>query len=243
MSPRAQRLASNVVTDRFHWQVPSTPVQPLPLRPVAIHFAQSTGGATSSAETLHDVEAREMHFPSVTRERVAEMEKKAHAEGYAAGLRQGEADAARQVGTAMGKLAGTIQEVAALRPGILRRSERELVKLAVAMAERIVRRAVEVDPDLLLVIARVAMDRLGERAAATIHLHPADCEALSKHDLQQTQAIQLVADANVARGGCIVKSSIGEIDAGIEAQVHELSRELLGVEGEGEVIDGVVIRP
>lgn len=242
MSHRAQRLASNVVTDRFHWQVPSVPVQPMLLRPVAIQFAQSTGGATASAETLHDVEAREMHFPSVTRERVVEIEKKAHAEGYAAGLRQGEADAARQLGSAIGKLAGTIQEVAALRPGILQRSERELVKLAVAMAERIVRRSIDVDPDLLLVIARVAMDRLGERTAATIHLHPTDCEAVSRHDLQTTQAIQLVADANVARGGCIVKSAIGEIDAGITAQVQELSRELLGVEGDGEVVDGVVVR-
>lgn len=242
MSPRAQRLASDVVTDRFHWQVPSTPARPMPLRPVAISFSQSTGGATSSAETLHDVEAREMHLPSVTRERVAEIEKKAHAEGYAAGLRKGEADAARQLGTAITKLAATIQEVAALRPGILHRSERELVQLAVAMAERIVRRTVDLDPDVLLVIARVAMDRLGERAAATIHLHPSDCEALSRHDLQAAQALQLIADAGVARGGCLVKSATGEIDAGIAAQVRELSRELLGIETEGEIVDGVIVR-
>lgn len=242
MSPRAQRLSADVVTDRFHWQVPSTPVRPMPLRPVAISFSQTTGNPTSSAETLHDVEAREMHLPSVTRERLAEIERQAHTEGYAAGLKRGEADAARQVGAAIGKLAVTVQDIAKLRPGILERAERELVRLAVAIAERVVRRTVELDPDVLLVIARVAMDRLGEQAAATIHLHPADCEAVMRQGLDGARTMQLVADASVARGGCIVKSPFGEIDAGIEAQVRELSRELLGLDSDGDIVDGVVVR-
>jgi flagellar assembly protein FliH len=78
-------------------------------------------------------------------------------------------------------------------------------------------------------MARVAIDRLGENAVATIHLHPSDAEAaLQQTDVAQSGSVEIVADVNVPRGGCLVRSSFGCIDAGIDAQMRELARALLG---------------
>ena len=108
-------------------------------------------------------------------------------------------------------------------------SERELVRLSLAMAERIVRREIDIDRDLLAVMARVAIDRLGENAVATIHLHPTDCEAaMQRAGGAQPGSVEIVADVNVPRGGCLVRSAFGSIDAGIDAQMRELARALLG---------------
>jgi flagellar assembly protein FliH len=125
--------------------------------------------------------------------------------------------------------------VAGLRAGIMRRSERELVRLALAMAERVVRREIEIDRDLLAVMARVAIDRLGENAVATIHLNPADCDAtMGRSASAQPGSVAVVADSSVPRGGCLVRSAFGTIDAGIESQMRELARALLGDESEQE---------
>jgi flagellar biosynthesis/type III secretory pathway protein FliH len=45
----------------------------------------------------------------------------------------------------------------------------------------------------------------------------------------------------VPRGGCRVHSDLGVIDAGIDAQVHELARALLGHGPEKDSSDGVAL--
>jgi flagellar assembly protein FliH len=174
-------------------------------------------------------------LPSPSAERIQSIEREAFAKGYAEGERAGEHASAARIDAMIQRLVTTIDEVAALRTGMMRRAERELVRLALAMAERVVRREIDIDKELLVVMARVAVDRLGEHAVATIHMHPADCEAaLSRRDPAQPGAVEIVADANVPLGGCLVRSAFGTIDTGIDSQMRELSRALLGEDGEGE---------
>ena len=48
-------------------------------------------------------------------------------------------------------------------------------------------------------------------------------------------AVQVVADPLVGRGGCLVKSAFGTVDAGIDTQVREMSHALLGEDAEDEM--------
>jgi flagellar assembly protein FliH len=163
------------------------------------------------------------------------LERDAYARGYADGQRAGEATATARLEDVTTRLALAIADLAAVRGVLMRRAERDLVRLAVSMAERVLRREVDVDRELLVVMARVAIDRLGEHAAATIHLNPVDHEAVSaRHAAELGKAVELVADPSVARGGCVVRSSFGTIDTGIESQVKELSRALLGDDADDE---------
>jgi flagellar assembly protein FliH len=219
MSPSARRLSPQVATERFAWQrqpAAGTNVVPLLRRtePVAIGVAPA----------MRDL-------PSPTAERIEAIEREAFGKGYAEGERAGEAAAASRIEAMLARLAETVGEISDLRLGIMRRSERELVRLALAMAERIVHREIDIDRELLSVMARVAIDRLGEHAVATIHLHPADRDAaIRRTDALQPRSVEIVADVNVPRGGCLVRSSFGSIDVGIDTQMRELARALLGDE-------------
>jgi flagellar assembly protein FliH len=174
-------------------------------------------------------------LPSPSAERLHALEREAFEKGYAEGRHAGEQEAAQQAEPVMQRLVATIDEIASLRTGVMRRSERELIRLALAMAERIVRREIDIDKALLSVMARVAIDRLGEHAVATIHLHPSDCEvALSQRDPSQPGPVEIVADVNVPRGGCLVRSAFGSVDMGIDSQMRELARALLGDDDEQE---------
>jgi flagellar assembly protein FliH len=166
--------------------------------------------------------------------RLAELERDAFAKGFAQGERAG-AEAASQRGEAMlRRLTQTIEELTTLRSQMIHQTERQMVQLALAVARRIVHREVSIDQDLLIAMARVALDRLGEAAKVTVRLHPEEFEATAGARAAQWTgtAVEVVADARVGRGGCRVESEFGMMDAGVEAQIQEVARALLGEEGE-----------
>ena len=231
--PRARRLTADVVTDRFEWPRPES--------------LGHSGGPVSIARPIVPTmspprpivpprpPARELPMPPAVAQRVAALEQEAYARGRAEGERAAEAAAALRLETQVRHLTATIDQIASLRVGMMKKTERELVRLAVAMAERIVRREVRIDRGLLATMAQVAIERLGENVAATIHLHPGDHEAVAaRRDPALGQAIELVADPSVEPGGCLVRSAFGIIDAGIETQIREVARALLGDEHEQE---------
>jgi flagellar assembly protein FliH len=224
MSLSARRLAGTIVTARFDWQGRSDAGGPL-LPPARL------SGATGSV--LLAPVMRDLPSPSAERQEAAERE--GFAKGFREGERAGELSAKNRMDPVFERMASTIDEIAGLRSGLMRRAERELVRLALAMAERVLRREIDVDRELLAVMARVAIDRLGENAVATIHLNPADYDAATAgREPEPGKAVETVADSNVPRGGCIVRSSFGTIDAGIDSQIRELSRALLGEDAEEE---------
>jgi flagellar assembly protein FliH len=196
----------------------------------ATPFPWASAPAVPERRPLGDAAPESVVIEGRSAERVAAIERDAFAKGYAQGERSGAEVAARQGEAMLRRLSETIEEVAALRTDLLRRSEHDLVRVALLIAERVLHREVTLDRELLLAMAHVAIDRLGNRASATIRLHPADHAALMAVPRTQpfTGAVEIVADSAVSRGGCLVQSDFGLIDLGVEAQIREVSRAMLG---------------
>jgi flagellar assembly protein FliH len=208
MSSRAVRVGTTVSVETYDWSG-WTPAEPAS-RPVA-------APAPPPVQTM----------PSFDR---AAIERDAFAQGFAQGERSGaEAAAARSEGV-LQRLKQTIGELQALRAEMIHKTERQVVQLSIAMAKRIVHREISLDPELLSAMARVALDRLGDAATATIRLHPDDYAATAgaSSDRTDSSVVRVVADAAVRRGGCLVQSEFGLIDVSADAQIQELATALLG---------------
>jgi flagellar assembly protein FliH len=162
--------------------------------------------------------------------RLAEVEREAFGKGYAQGERSGAEVAAKRGEAMLRRLTQTIEELAALRSDIIHRTERQVVQLALAIAHRVIDREVTIDRGLLVAMARVALDRLGEHASATIRLHPEDYSAVmaAQESGRTSDQVQIVADPIVGRGGCLVQSDFGLMDVTLDSQFAELARTLLG---------------
>ena len=174
--------------------------------------------------------AAEAEDPAALEARLAAMERDAFSKGFAQGERAG-SEAAAQRGEAMlRRLTETLGELTTLREQMIHQTERQMVQLALAIARRVVHREVTLDQDLLIAMARVALDRLGESAQVTVRLSQEDFDATSAvRSAQWTGThVTVVADARVGRGGCRVESEFGAMDAGVEAQIQEIARALLG---------------
>ena len=105
-----------------------------------------------------------------------------------------------------------------------------MVQLALAVARRVVHREISLDRDLLVAMARVALDRLGENVQVIVRLNPDDFDATAASRAAQWTGtnVSVVADSRVGRGGCRIESDLGVLDAGADAQIQEIARALLG---------------
>jgi len=157
-------------------------------------------------------------------------EREIFAKGFAQGERAGAAAAQEQSAALARQLTTTLQDLMRVRAEMIRHTEKQMVQLSLAVARRVVHREVSLDADLLLAMMRVALDRLSDAAKVTIRLHPADHQSVTgaMAGAPLSEQVTLVADPRLARGGCRVESEYGDIDAGVDGQIQEIARALLG---------------
>lgn len=105
--------------------------------------------------------------------------------------------------------------------------EQEVVKLALAVAARILRREAQMDPLLLTGAVRVALGQLSSSTKVRLLVPPAE------HELW-TEAIALVPNLAVKPavvsgqgmrlGDCVIETELGSVDLGVRSQLGEIER-------------------
>ena len=188
---------------------------------------------SNASETAHEIikaaQAEAERVLAAARNSAAQIEREARERGIAEGRAVATAEAVEAARPLREQLARTIDEISGLREEIVARTERDLVRLALEIAKRVVHREVTVDPEIVLTLARVALTRLHHRSVATVRLHPEDFGYVTtrREQLEASGAIEIVEDRSIPQGGCLVQTEMGDIDARIEQQFAEIERGFL----------------
>ncbi len=115
-----------------------------------------------------------------------------------------------------------------------REAERGVVALALGIAERIVKREVRLDNEMVVRQIHEATKRIIGVERIKIRVNPADEEFVREHRTQilaSSDAVRDVAverDETIERGGCILESESGNVDALIATQLERIGLALLG---------------
>ena len=215
MSSSARRIAAEQFVSAFDWSG-TAPKEGAPRQ--VIH-------QVSDLDSPLVAEVRDEH-----QVHLAALEREAFASGYAAGERAGLEAGNKRAEAQLRRLAQTLDELRSLRGTMIRQTEQQMVQLALAIARRILHRETTVDQDLLVALARVALERLGDSGAATIRLNPEDyAQTVQRHgDHWAGSRVRVIADPGVSRGGCLVESDFGLVDASVEAQFEQVARAFSG---------------
>jgi type III secretion protein L len=142
----------------------------------------------------------------------------AREEAYADGLRQWNA---------------AIAEANAARDRRLAESEPELIRLAVRIAQKILGEELRINPEAIVGVARQCLQGLGRERSLTLRVAPGDAEIARRRTdalreaAGRNRSIEVMTDAAVSPGGCIVESEYGVIDARLETQIRCLEEILL----------------
>jgi flagellar assembly protein FliH len=92
---------------------------------------------------------------------------------------------------------------------------------ATQLARQIVRSELSVRPELVEAVAREATEALLLSARhITLRVHPDDQPLVAQGaaDVLAARGARLIADGSIARGGCLVESDIGVLDATLQAR-------------------------
>ncbi|MFA7388767.1 MAG: FliH/SctL family protein, partial [Thiohalobacteraceae bacterium] len=113
----------------------------------------------------------------------------------------------------------------------------ELVHLALAVAQQLVRRELKADPGQVLAAVRETMAALPLAARnVRLHLHPEDAalvrEALSLQDNER--GWKIAEDPVLTRGGCKISSDTSQIDASVERRLQQAIANVLGGERDSD---------
>ncbi len=112
-------------------------------------------------------------------------------------------------------------------PKMIRENESALMNLALELAQKIVA-GMPVDPAMLEAVVQEALQQASDTAGVVIKLHPDDLALLRKHNspllngLPETGSLRFTVSPEVTRGGCVVQTRFGQIDARRETKVEQL---------------------
>jgi flagellar assembly protein FliH len=169
------------------------------------------------------------------RERVAQLQQQCDQrvrEAHAAGVREGEAAgrqrAAAELQAVIDRLGQSIGEIGGLRARLRAEAEADLVRLALAIARRVIRREIGIDPEALHGLVLGALEKLSGQEISRARVHPSHA-ALVTECLRQNSAgdkVQVIADASREPGTVIFETQRGNLDASVESQLQEIERGL-----------------
>ncbi|HLI84233.1 MAG TPA: FliH/SctL family protein [Bryobacteraceae bacterium] len=153
-------------------------------------------------------------------------------EAHAAGLREGEAagrgKAAAEMQPVMERLARSIEEIANFRPRLRREAEQDLIRLAMAIARRILRRELAIDPDALHGLILGALEKLQGQEICRVRVHPSHAAAVTAclKQMAAGSTVEIIPDASREVGTVIFETDRGNLDASVESQLREIERGL-----------------
>jgi flagellar assembly protein FliH len=197
------------------------------------HEARSiVEAAETDAHTIL-VEARERAASIIetARQSAEHIEQGSRGEGYAAGSEEGRSAGRAEFDEALATLEEMIDSLRRERTRYVEAAEPELVRLAMTIAERILHQQIALDKSVVVEMARAALSRLLDRESVTIRVNPHDFETMREHReavlaLGEVKQMRIIEDQRVDRGGVVVETDAGSVDAKVSTQIREARRVL-----------------
>jgi flagellar assembly protein FliH len=203
------------------------------VRPWAADLAELAGRDDPSQDWLEREAAR---IIATAKRQAEQIRRQAAAEGRREGRRAARRVLARRAAerwaTLMPAMENAVREVRDTKQAWLSRWEADAVHVAVAIAERVVRRELAKQPDIPLALVREALELAAGSDQIRVCLNPADHQSLGPRvdaiarELAGLGSVEVVADAAVSPGGCHVETRHGVIDQRFEAQLARIEEEL-----------------
>ncbi len=129
-------------------------------------------------------------------------------------------------------LATSLEELDRLRSNVLKNSTQDMLRLVLAIAEQVIHCEVKANPEVILSTLQKALQTAISSDEYHVKVHPDDLAVVVENkplflaSVSGLKNITLEADEKVSRGGCLIESELGQVDAGIEGQLEELRRQL-----------------
>jgi len=171
-----------------------------------------------------------------------EIEKQAYQRGFDEGQKAAIESRSQEIEPVLKSLHQAFVQLQNLRTEIYKTIEKEVVKLALAIARKVICQEVKTNKDVVLCVAKEALSKIEVPGEIKVKLNPSDLQFIKEtkdqltHFLYNIENVTFEAEASISSGGCVIETNLGEIDARIEKQFNvveemfqsEMDRSALG---------------
>jgi flagellar assembly protein FliH len=163
------------------------------------------------------------------REHLHEREKAAYEQGRRDGEKALDEQLLQQRNEMIELQSGMVHSLQEMLPRMSQEMETALVQLALEAAKKMVA-GLEIDVKTVEAVVREALGQVQDMSEISIQLHPEDLALLRKyespllHGLPETGPLRFVNSTEVERGGCIVRTRFGLVDAQRETKLEQLRK-------------------
>ena len=219
--------------------------------PVAPLVEPDDGGAVAMATAAPEVPATGLNvflaaarrqgaaLVEVAREQAEEIAARAREDGYRTGYVEGKAQAQREVADLLAFAEAAVREVSDTRSRLLDENETALVELAIQTAEKILQATLQAEPQRVTDVLRGALRKVYVRDRLQVICNPDDLALIEGSDdalraqVGTLKGLELIGERRVQRGGVIVRTPGGDVDATIGSQLDRLRAAMLGEDAYG----------
>ena len=156
--------------------------------------------------------------------------KEGYDSGYEEGFKKGEAAAREEFNPFLETVQGLISDLSGFRKDMYDQLEREMVKMVVDLAKKVIHFEFSTRDDAVQEMIRLAVQSVLDRESMVIKINPADkgyAESFRPelhHLFGEIKNITFEAHTGVDRGGCVVETNFGVVDARIDKLGEQMDR-------------------
>ena len=188
-----------------------------------------------ATKILADAESRAAEIVAESRAKLDVQLKEGYDDGYKkgqeAGFREGNLEAQRLTD----RLHTIIERMMDKRQEILAETEQQIVDLVLLMTRKIVKGISENQRNVVVSNVVQALRKVKGRGEVIIRVNLNDVAMTTQHikdflsAAENIKNITVVEDSTVDRGGCVIETDFGSIDAKIVSQLNEIEQRILEV--------------
>ncbi|MEH7336028.1 FliH/SctL family protein [Neobacillus drentensis] len=160
---------------------------------------------------------------------LAEVKRQGFKEGYDEGMGKAEIDYFSKIQLAEEVLEKAYKE----KKEIIKESEPFIIELSLQMAEKVIHKELETKPDVLIHMIKQSLFYSNERSMISICVSPDDFTFVQNQRNQLLESLEgqvevkILPEHSIEKGGCVIRTSYGSIDARIDVQLKEIKQALL----------------
>jgi len=188
-----------------------------------------------AARLREDARKEAEEIASQANERIKSAERDAQRQGFDKGREEGYAEGKAEVQRLTERLHVVLEKAMDKRAEILSDSENEVVELVLLIARKVIKTISENQKNVVVSNVVQALRKLKTRGDVIIRVNLADMKLATEHVkdfmamAENAKNITVVEDTTVDRGGCVIETDFGQIDARISSQLHEIEEKILDV--------------
>jgi flagellar assembly protein FliH len=215
MSCKILPQSGQLIAERVYWKEINSDRPPSSIRTQALTSVRDT-------DDLRKVHNRIAELESAMESQL----RQAHARGLEEGMKAGRESASAELQPVMERLLRSCSEVAGMRARIRKETEGDIVTLTVAIARRVLRRELAVDPEAIHGVVKAALEKVQSKEICSIKTHPDHATQVRAffEKAGLSAGIDIAADASLSPGGLVIETKRGNLDASVETQLKEIER-------------------